>query len=85
MERVSGTFYRWPHLVQLVRLITPPILSKGLGNPTEDWKKNPFGTLVGLGGTHSRRGLLNVVNFEYLQSGDSPGILSVKELKKKTN
>ena len=35
--------------------------------------------------THSRRDLLNVLNFEYLQLGYILGIMSVKELRKKTN
>ena len=34
--------------------------------------------------THSRRDLLNVLNFEYLQLGDLPGIMSVKDFLKKT-
>ena len=35
--------------------------------------------------THSRRDLLNVLNFEYLQLGYVLGIMSVKEFWKKTN
>ena len=35
--------------------------------------------------THSRRDLLNVMDFEYLQLGGSLGIMSVKEFWKKTN
>ena len=35
--------------------------------------------------THSRRDLLNVMDFEYLQLGAFLGIMSVKEFWKKTN
>ena len=35
--------------------------------------------------THSRRDLLNVMDFEYLQLGGFLGIMSVKEFWKKTN
>ena len=44
-----------------------------------------LGNILSILLTHSRRDLLNVLNFEYLQLGDLPGIMSVKEFWKKTN
>ena len=60
---------------ELNRIIFPYIFYFSLEFTVNDRKI--FYGLIPL--THSRRDLLNVLNFEYLQLGDFLGIMSVKE------